>query len=242
VRHFGIDALEVQLLAAASDEESRKKLRDSLAKIIEAVGGDSRLIEGLVAAAQQQRNVSRMRKLGLAVQACVKSAMEDRGLDVGEIDHGYDFWVTAVGVREDEDPDEMSAYFEMTGYKVEVKATTTGEARLTPLQAKTSAEDPDRFVLCVVDLRDYEGDVHQVEWSAEDVSARSKLIFGRQLPVGDTLSFVGLAEESEVPIRNTAALRYGVEPDLWESGLDFDEWIEEVFERPREALGGEAGR
>jgi hypothetical protein len=171
VRHFGIDALDVRLLAAAGDEETRQRLRDNLARIVEAVGDNSEAIEELAVKAQQRRHdVERVRRLGLGVQESVKAAMRARGLKVDDVDHGYDFYVTPVEVRED-DPDDLSSHFEVAGYKVEVKATTTGEARLTPLQAATAAGDPDAFVLCVVDLRDFGGDVHQVDWSVEDVQA-----------------------------------------------------------------------
>jgi hypothetical protein len=229
VRHFGIDALDVRLLAAAGDEETRQRLRDSLARIVEAVGDNSEAIEELAVKAQQhRRDVERMRKLGLAVQESVKVAMRERGLNVDDVDHGYDFYVTPVEVRDD-DPEDLSSHFEIAGYKVEVKTTTTGEARLTPLQAATSAGEPDVFVLCVVDLRDFDGDVHQVDWTVEDVSGRCKLTFGRDIPVGETLSFVHNAQTSEVPIRNTTGLRYAVPPDLWEEGLDIDGWVETAF-------------
>ncbi|MDR3484201.1 MAG: hypothetical protein P4M05_04735 [Bradyrhizobium sp.] len=95
VQHFGLDALDVGLLAAASDEETRQKLRDSLAKIIEVVGANSQVIEELAVKAQQrQRDVNLMRKLGLAVQQCVLEALEARHLKVDPDDYGYDFLVT----------------------------------------------------------------------------------------------------------------------------------------------------
>src|SRR5258708_7802006 len=68
-----------------------------------------------------------MRKLGLAVQESVKAAMRERGLNVDDVDHGYDFYVTPVEVRDD-DTEDLSSHFQVGGYKVEVKATTTGEA------------------------------------------------------------------------------------------------------------------
>jgi hypothetical protein len=229
VRHFGIDALDVRLLAAASDDETRQRLRDSLARIVEAVGNNSEVIEELAVKAQQRRrDVERMRRLGLAVQESVKAAMRARDLDVEDIDHGYDFYVTPVEVRED-DPDDLSSHFEVGGYKVEVKTTTTGEPRLTPLQAATAAGEPDVFVLCVVDLRDFEGDVHQVDWAVEDVSGCCKFTFGRDIPTGETLSFIHNAERSDVPIRNTTALRYAVPSDLWDEGLGIDEWVQTAF-------------
>jgi hypothetical protein len=230
VHHFGIDALDVRLLAAVSTDEERQKLRNSLARIVEAVGGNSQVIDEIVVQAQRrQRDVNRMRKLGLAVQECVRAAMEGRGLKVGEVDHGYDFFVTPVEVTED-GPEELSSHFEVTGYKVEVKATTTGEARLTPLQAATSSAEPDVFVLCVVDLRSYAGDVHQVDWTSDDISPLCKLVPGHDLPISNTISLVQSAEGSDVPIRNSTALRYAVGPELWEAGLGFDEWVETAFE------------
>lgn len=230
VRHFGIDALDVRLLAAASDEAARQRLRDSLARIVEAVGDNSTVIEELAVKAQQhRRDVERMRKLGLAVQQSVEAALRARDLDIDNVDHGYDFYVTPVQVRE-EDPDDLSSHFEIAGYKVEVKATTASEARLTPLQAATAAGEGDAFVLCVVDLRDFDGDVHQVDWAAEDVSGRCKFTFGRDIPAGETLSLIHHAESSDVPIRNKTALRYAVPSDLWEQGLDIDDWVETAFQ------------
>jgi hypothetical protein len=56
-----------------------------------------------------------------------------------------------------------------------------------------------------------------------------KLTFGRDIPAGETLSFIYNAETSDVPIRNTTALRYAVPPGLWEEGSDIDAWVETVF-------------
>jgi hypothetical protein len=42
----------------------------------------------------------------------------------------------------------------MFDYFLEVKATTTGEVRLTPARAQTASEQLDRLILCVVALRD----------------------------------------------------------------------------------------
>jgi hypothetical protein len=47
VRHFGMDALDVQLLAVASDEASRKAIRDELAKLVEIAGADPKMLAGL---------------------------------------------------------------------------------------------------------------------------------------------------------------------------------------------------
>jgi hypothetical protein len=49
------------------------------------------------------------------------------------------------------------------------------------------------------------------------------------LPVSETLTIVRSAEVSAIPARNTGALRYGVQPDLWQCGLVLDSWVESAF-------------
>src|ERR1700730_853944 len=105
------------------------------------------------------------------------------------------------------------------------------EACLTPFLAMTCAEEGGTFVLCVVDLRDFDGDVHQVDWDAADVSDRCKVVSRENLPINKALSLVRSPEGGDVPIRNVSALRYAVPAELWESGLDIDEWVEEAFPR-----------
>jgi hypothetical protein len=80
-----------------------------------------------------------------------------------------------------------------------------------------------------VDLRNFPGDVHEVEWTASTVSELCQLIPGGSIPIKDTLSFVRGTEEIDVPIRNVAALCYAVRPDIWEAGISFDEWVETAF-------------
>lgn len=226
VRHFGLDALDVGLLAAATDEQTRKELRNSLARIVAVAGGNAQVIDDLVEKVRLgQRNVNLMRKLGLAVQQAVLEALEARGLEVDPDDYGYDFLVSQVG----DDPQDLSAQVRIAAYKLEVKTTTTGEPRLTPLQASTCANEPDTFVLCVVDLRDYPSDVHDVEWTSHIVSPLCRLVAGGDIPVGRTVAFVQDAEGSDIPIRNATALRYAIGSDIWENGQRFDEWISDAF-------------
>jgi hypothetical protein len=229
VRHFDMDALDVRLLAAAKDEGMRQRMRDNLARIVELAGGNPQVLEELVAKAEQQRrDIDRMRNLGLAVQESVKMAIERSGLEARLIDRGYDYLVSAVSVRE-ESPEDLSANFEICEFKVEVKTTTTDEARLTPLQALTVVSDPGSYVLCVVDLRSYQGDVHQVDWAVTDVAPLCRMISARDLPINQTLTLVQNAEGSDVPIRNATALRYAIRPSLWASGVDLDQWVQTAF-------------
>ena len=227
VHHFGMDALDVRLLAAASDEEPRQRLRGGLARIVESADGLQDIEELAVKAEQRKRDIERMRNLGLAVQESVKLSLERLGLSVEFFDRGYDFYVM-VDVREG-DTEDLSASIHFGEYKVEFKTTTTDEVRLTPLQAETAVNDAGAFVHCVVDLRDFDGDVHQVNWTTTVVAGSCRLVYGRSLPIDETLTSVHDAQGSDIPIRNESALRYAVRSNLWQLGLALDQWVQNAL-------------
>jgi|SRR5690348_1123371 len=63
-------------------------------------------------------------------------------LQVKLVDGGFDFEVTF----QTGDIEDASFKFEVGRFLVEVKATRTGEARLTPLQAEIAVTERDRYV------------------------------------------------------------------------------------------------
>ena len=58
-----------------------------------------------------------------------------------------------VAFPSDDVLNDAASIFELDPYLIEVKATTTGQARLTTTQAATASQMPAQYVLCVVDLR-----------------------------------------------------------------------------------------
>lgn len=229
VQHFGMDALDVRLLAATSDEETRQRLRVGLARIVDVAGPDPAVLEEFASKAEQrQADVNRMRRLGLAVQTAVGAALERLGLDVVLVDKGFDFLVGQVEVSDDAEAD-LSVSFEVGNYKVEVKASTTKEARLTPLQARTALQDAKSFVLCVVDLQGLAEHVHDVEWTADNVEPLCSMLSADAIPISETLLLVDDAESVDVPIRNATALRYAVREELWSRGDTLEGWVRRAF-------------
>jgi hypothetical protein len=228
VRHFRMDELEVRLLATV-DAEQRQRIRDGLARILELKGTAPEALELLAKEIlERKRNVSAMRALGLAVQDRVRVELEALSLRTANIDRGFDYLVSDVDIVE-EDPNDLTAEFRAGSYKVEVKSVTTDEAKLTPLQAETAATEPDNFVLCVVDLRAYEGDPYNTDWSAIEVGELCRFVSGTQLPVNETLHLVQGAESKSVPARNTRALRYAIKDDIWQHGSSLRAWVEHAF-------------
>ena len=229
VQHFGMDALEVRLIGAAPAEEERQALRDGLARIVEIVGGEREAIEQLAATAgRKQREVNRMRAIGLAVQKATRRVLESKELDVEEVDRGYDYKVTPIEVVGGDDPEDSTVRFSVDEYLVEIKTTTTVEVRLTPLQAETAATLPERFVLCVVDLRDFDGDIDTTDWDTCDVSDWLRFVPGGELAVAATLQLVNSAGQEEIPLRNAHSLRYAVRADLWADGMTLEGWLASI--------------
>ena len=152
---------------------------------------------------------------GHAVQEAVKKAVEALGLRLEIVDWGYDYEVF---------PDGASFTFEVGSYFLEVKATTTRDVRLTPTQANKAWREPDRFVLCVVDLF---GQQIKNAWEPADIVPWAKFVtrIGGEFEEihKSVTSFSDTAKP--VHLRNEEMLRYGVSMDLWSQGVSITEWV-----------------
>ena len=226
---FEFDKLELRLMSSARDDSERAELRDRLAALVETGGANpgfyAELVEEIEARQRRKRDVSRHRQLGLAVQDAVRASLEGYNLDVTLVDRGFDY---EVAIKSDDAVHDAHFTFELGRFLVEVKATTTGNARLTPLQAKTAAAEQPRYVLCVVDLRGLANDELDRDWTGDRVEALAKLVPDIGAKVGETREWVEAARTNEVGIRNESALRYEVPPDTWDSGVTIDAWVKSV--------------
>ena len=227
---FGFDQLELRLMGIAQDDDDRQELRNSLAELVETGGADpsfyTDLAEEVEARRQRKRDVERCRTLGLAVQEAIGAALRHRDLDVTLVDKGFDY---EVALRNDDVLHDTGSAFELGPYLVEVKATTTGQARLTPMQAATATQARDRYVLCVVDLRHMSDADLELDWTDDRVEALAKLVPCIGEKVGETYDWVEMARTQEVSIRNESALRYEVPPQNWESGVSIAGWVKAIM-------------
>ena len=225
---FGFDQLELRLLGIEPDNQKREQLRDGLAKLVEYGGADpslySSLAEQLEARQRRQRDIDHFRSLGIGVQEAVKSAMETYNLDLRLVDHGFDYEVTIP----DDVLGDVSQRFDVGPYLLEVKATTTGQVRLTPTQAKTASSESDRYVLCVVDLRSVHDDQLAAEWSGPTVEPLANIVPDIGSRIRGTYSLVAAASTKTIAVRNESALRYEVPSEVWETGTSICEWISGV--------------
>jgi hypothetical protein len=224
---FGFNALELRLLCTLPSTEARTQVEGELAKIVQALGGDpakyGALVEDLAAQQEREAAKKRNRKFGLAVQEAIKTCLDRRGLHLRFIDRGYDYDLFLGDVPAVE---AGTHHFQLGDYLLEVKATTTGEIRLTPLQAKTASDELGRFILCVVDLRGLPSDRVQGDWAPEDVEPIARIVVHVGTRVQESHELVQQAKDCEVGIRNELSLRYGVPVGMWEGALSLSEWIE----------------
>ena len=226
---FGFDQLDLRLRSIEPDSERREQLRNGLARLVESGGADpgvySSLAEEVEARKRQSRDIEHFRRMGIGVQEAVKSAMETYKLDLELLDHGFDYCVT---VPTDNVIGDLSSKFTVGPYLLEVKATTTGQPRLTPLQAETASKTPDNYLLCVVDLRSFQDEDLQGEWSASIVEPLAKIVPDIGSRVQATYSLVEAAKKRSISVRNESALRYEVPSEVWEAGISIGEWVSTV--------------
>ena len=226
---FGFDQLELRLMGIAQDEHRRQELRNSLAGLVETGGADPEFYTALAteveAKQQRKRNVQRCRNLGLAVQEAIGAALERHNLDVKLVDRGFDY---EVALLSDDVIADVGSVFEIGPYLIEVKATKTGHARLTPMQAETASRTPRRYVLCVVDLRQVSDVGLEQDWTVDRVEPLAKLVPNIGGRVEETYERVEVARTLDVGIRNESALRYEVPPQIWESGVSITAWVKTI--------------
>ena len=227
--HFGFNALELRLLSTVPLPEERGQVEDGLANIVQALGSDPAKYRGLAAdlAAKQQREADkqRNRQFGVGVQRAIEKYLGARGLHPEFIDCGYDYDLFL-----DDMPsiDAGTHSFRLADYFLEVKATTTGEVRLTPAQAEKASENTEKFALCVVDLRGIRPDQMAAEWQATEVEPKAKIVAGIGTMVLEPHMLVDEAKDCEVGIRNEKSLRYGVPVSVWDKGQSLAGWVDGI--------------
>jgi hypothetical protein len=228
---FEFDELELRLLGPAPDPDRRRELRSGIAKLVETGGADPTFYSSLAAEIEDQRrkrrDIERCRRLGIAVQEVVKLALENHGLKLKLVDRGFDYEVI------DDVIEDVATTVEVGPYLLEIKATTKGQARLTPTQAETASEEASRYVLCVVDLRDVPEAELDDEWTAERIEKLANMNSDIGASVKETCELVDTARTNDVAIRNDAALRYEVPVSMWEDGISITEWVEAIRQEKR---------
>lgn len=193
----------------------------------------SEIVEAIRRRNRQAVVNSNNRRFGQTMQETLARGMRSDGLHLKLVDRGYDYEVL---------PGSLDCTFEVGTYLLEVKATTSGDVRLTPLQAQTASQFPDRFVLCVIDLRGSplsvlrDLDVFEplsyavLAGMHDNLQQYARIAFGVGHRVADVYESVDSFSKSDKPVRlwNQNELRYGVSERLWKNGISLDDWIQSL--------------
>jgi hypothetical protein len=229
---LGFERLELKLRSlAGSDANAMQSLKDDLAALLDDVDG----IEGLrdlqrQAEEQRQRQdkVQRNRDLGLHIQDLIRQSIHQAGFVVEVVDRGYDLRVYPGGKPEDFDTDVGT--FEVGEYFVEVKATSTNDARMTPVQARYAVSHRDNYALCVVDLNRVPQSIAWDDLESADIEPAIFMVpnIGSTLAeVHDRLQYAS-EEANHIRLENVQQVRYGVLGEVWLAGISITSWINSI--------------
>jgi hypothetical protein len=174
------------------------------------------------------------------VEQLLKEALESHKLRVVRTGVGSDFAVSPDYVVEEDyllggtevflgiEDDDRS-------FLVEIKATTTGTARMTVTQAITAVENKDRFILCMVQL----GSPDVTPEAVRD-QCRFVMNIGDQIdPVWrEYLRYQETKEEASVRVGEvelivgSSEVRFGVANGAWSTGLSLSDFVKRIVASP----------
>lgn len=228
---FGFDALDLTIRRHATPQ-TYEGVRGALATVVETIGGHPEDYNELLRLVQEQAElrsqIHRNQSLGRRVEGCVLEAFKNQGFDTIPQAWGYDFTVL-VKERYDAIDAEAGtidlAKISLGPFLVEVKATTTDEARLSPLQAEFAIKNPDTYLVCVVDLKGSQ--VVSAEDIADEQIVRAIRIVGDLAPTL-TPVFVERRDTEHVRLDNAGKLRYCLRRQLWVSGEGLSNWVKKI--------------
>lgn len=228
---LGFDRLELKMRSlAGSDETEIQRIKEALVGLLDFAGGVEGVDELMRQAEEkrsQQEKVQRNRDLGLHIQSLISKTIDREGLLVDDVGYyGYDLRVYPKGQPDDVDAD--IGVVRVGEYFIEVKATTSDRARMTPTQAGYAVTHRDNYVLCVVDLRLLPGNWSELD--SNDIEPAVYMVTNIGETLSETHERLQYAQEdtNRVHLENVQQLRYGVHETIWKNGWAIQQWIKSI--------------
>ena len=243
---LGINPADFTLHVLAKDEVSRASLIQSISELASACGDVAQvrrlaedlrqhpsIIDLIKEAVGDRQQVQRNQMIGKLVEDLLREEMQAQGLTVDRTGVGSDFEVKS---RIETVDSGVFLNLELPSYSIllEVKATRTAYAKMTPRQVETACSEGNRFALCVVALTDDSP-------TREMVREHSRFVFdiGSKLqPVWDTYQKIrsteGLASQHTGPVVLEIAQgepRFLVGREIFSNGVPLEEAVAELRRR-----------
>ncbi len=147
-------SVDNKLMAILNAAENKLDRLDVVPKFLTQLGKDEAVTDYLADRIKQTQRVHRNQQFGNLVECLVKENLENEGYLVEKTRVGADLVIKlAADATEDlseDDAAELKISKDDESWRVEVKATRTDDARMTPSQARNAVKQGDHFLLCVV--------------------------------------------------------------------------------------------
>ena len=149
-------SVDNKLMAILIAAENKPERLDVVPKFLTQLSEDEALTDYLADRIKQTQIVHRNQQFGNLVECLVKENLENEGYLVEKTRVGADMVIKMAadeteGLSED-DATELKISKDDESWLVEVKATRTDDARMTPSQARKAVKQGDHFLLCVVSV------------------------------------------------------------------------------------------
>lgn len=244
---LGVKPSDFALHRYAPDEATRVALIQSIGDLTKAAGNDTdrvrelvdeirdhpEIIEVIEKKKADRETVHRNQRIGKLIEQLLVQALEGYDLQVERTGIGSDYAVESDFIEGEEEV-WLELKSRASSTLIEMKATRTDHAKMTPRQAETAAKENDRFALCVVGLTDEEPTI-------ESVTANCRFVFG----IGEQLRAVwgqcesirgatsdARAHQGPIAIDITdGQYRFRVAREIWGAGMTLTEAVAEFVRR-----------
>ena len=168
-----VDNRLMNIMAVVQDNPNRL---DAVPQFLEQLKEDEGLVEYIEERRQRRHTVHQNQQLGSLVEDLVEKALKDKGFKVKRTHVGADLIIGDPPSQPHDVSEDDVAEFELLkddrSWLVEVKATRSNDARMTPIQAQKAVDEGDGFLLCVVPVEP------DAEPEMEDVRSNMRFVAG----------------------------------------------------------------
>jgi len=248
---LGVKPSDFALHCYAPDEATRVALIQSIGDLAKAAGNDANrvrelvdeirdhpeIIEAIEKKKAEREAIHRNQRIGKLVEQLLVQALEGQDLHVERTGVGSDYAVESDFIEGQEEV-WLELKSRNSSTLIEMKATRTDHAKMTPRQAETACNENNRFALCVVALTDEEPTI-------ETVRANCRFVFGigEQLRAvwGQYESIRAATSEARVhqgPIAidmTDGQYRFRVAREIWGNGMTLTDAVAVFVSRAQPA-------
>ena len=169
------DAMDNRLMNIMAKAQDNPVHLDIVPQFLEQLKEDEGLVEYIEERRQRRNTVHQNQQLGRLVEDLVEKTLRSEGFIVKRTHVGADLIIESKSSQNndvsEDDVTELKVSKNDRTWLVEVKATRSNDARMTPVQAQKAVDEDDGFLLCVVPVEsDSEPELEDVRSSMRFVA------------------------------------------------------------------------